>query len=62
MVPQVCVQFVIVVFPDHTNYFLKFKNPLLEGEILFPYMITICDSGIIYKNHIITMLLALVIF
>ena len=25
-VPQVCLQFVIVVFPDHTHYFRNFRK------------------------------------
>ena len=53
-VPRGCLQFVIVVFPDHTHLlFLQFKNYSLEKkkiQILFgmPLLLQIFDITFIY--------------
>ena len=51
MVPWVCVQFVVVVYPDHTHYFFIFKEGntlqlngfLWSKYILFTYVLYIMD-------------------
>ena len=42
-VPWVCLQFVIVVFPDHTHYLLYNQNILTK----------ICQKNIVHERHMI---------
>ena len=36
--PRVCLQFVIVLFPDHTNYFLSISGPLSMWAIKHAFL------------------------
>ena len=45
LVPWVCLQFVIVVFPDHTHYFSLFIKPPTGGFLYIIELFDYCKGG-----------------
>ena len=50
-IPQVFLQFVIVVFPDHTHYFWVMKFPLIFAILI----LRVYSAGLSMKNRFITL-------